>query len=121
MKTGTIFATFGVTMAVFAWFNVWFIPHSHAPDTRAEAAPLSAIAVSCEEEKKAIVLYVQVDATHLVRFSPRSTTILTAGKNGAESTEVSKPTTDFALAYALADKAAIKNHVMVPCSSGQAT
>lgn len=76
--------------------------------------PLSAIVVtSCS---MAVALYIQLDATHLLRADPRQSDMFTA-VNGEQRQDNAGPM-KWADAYKLAQSAVLTSHVVIPCTDG---
>lgn len=84
------------------------------PDGTVTPAPLSAIAVS--QCGLAVALFIQLDATYLLRADPRQSDLyaIVDGKQRLTSAAPMK----WADAYALAQKAALSTHVVLPCTDG---
>lgn len=80
----------------------------------ATAAPLSAIAVTCNG--LAVSLFIQLDADHLFRADPRQSDMFTAVKGKMVQTKA--PPMEWKVAYAIAEKAILSTHVVVPCADG---
>jgi len=82
------------------------------PDGVVTPAPLSAVVVtSCN---LAVALFIQLDATHLLRADPRQSDMFTA-VNGkmVQSQAGPMPWDD---AYKLAQSAVLSSHVVIPCT-----
>lgn len=76
--------------------------------------PLSAVVVtSCG---LAVALYIQLDATHLLRADPRQSDMFTA-VNGEQRQDSAGPM-KWDDAYALAQSAVLTSHVLLPCTDG---
>lgn len=90
-------------------------PTQHADlNSVGTARPLSAIAVS--QCGLAVALYVQLDATHLLRADPRQSDLFVATDGQMQSQHA--PPMKWEDAFALAQKAAITSHVLLPCTDG---
>lgn len=92
--------------------------HPVGPPARSVGRPLSAIAVSACG--KAYALFVQLDATHMLRSDPRQSDLFTASPDG-HMTEQKGPSLEWATALHLAESASIQTHVVLPCTDGLAT
>jgi hypothetical protein len=75
------------------------------------APPLSAIAVTCNG--LAVSLFIQLDADHLFRADPRQSDMFTNVKGVMVQTKA--PPMEWKVAYALAERAILSTHVVVPC------
>lgn len=73
--------------------------------------PLSAIAVTCNG--MAVSLFIQIDADHLFRADPRQSDMFTAVKG--KMVQNKAPPMEWKVAYALAQRAVLTTHVVVPC------
>lgn len=83
-------------------------------DGVAAPRPLSAIAVTrCG---LAVALYVQLDATHLLRADPRQSDMFTA-VDGEQRQDSAGPM-KWDDAYKLAQQAVLTSHVLLPCTDG---
>jgi hypothetical protein len=79
--------------------------------------PLSAVVVtSCG---LAVALFIQLDATHLLRADPRQSDIFTA-VNGEQRQDTAGPM-KWDDAYKLAQSAVLSSHVVLPCTDGPQT
>lgn len=74
-------------------------------------APLAAIAVtSCG---LAVSLFIQLDADHLFRADPRQSDMFVNVKG--KMVQSTAPPMEWKVAYALAEKAVLTTHVVIPC------
>jgi hypothetical protein len=76
------------------------------------APPLSAIAVTCNG--MAVSLFIQLDANHLFRADPRQSDMFTAVQG--KMVQSKAPPMEWKVAYALAERAILSSHVVVPCA-----
>lgn len=76
------------------------------------APPLSAIAVTCNG--MAVSLFIQLDADHLFRADPRQSDMFTNVKG--KMVQSKAPPMEWKVAYALAERAVLSSHVVVPCA-----
>lgn len=76
------------------------------------APPLSAIAVTCNG--MAVSLFIQLDADHLFRADPRQSDMFTAVQG--KMVQSKAPPMEWKVAYALAQRAVLSTHVVVPCA-----
>lgn len=79
-----------------------------------QARPLSAIAVT--QCGLAVALFIQLDSTHLFRADPRQSDLFTAVNGEMQQTQAAPM--KWADAYALAQKATLATHVVLPCTDG---
>jgi hypothetical protein len=79
-----------------------------------KAPPLSAIAVS--QCGLAVALFIQLDATHLLRADPRQSDLFVA-VDGKMVQQTAGPM-EWKDAFALAQSAVITTHVLLPCTQG---
>lgn len=80
----------------------------------ASPAPLSAIAVT--QCGLAVSLFIQLDATHLLRADPRQSDMFTAVNGKMVQSQAGPMTIDQALA--IAEKAVLSTNVVLPCTDG---
>lgn len=84
------------------------------------APPLSAIAVTCNG--LAVSLFIQLDADHLFRADPRQSDMFTAVEQRGlpphhkVMVQSKAPPMEWKVAYALAERAILSTHVVVPCA-----
>lgn len=79
-------------------------------------APLSAIAVS--QCGLAVALFVQLDATHLLRADPRQSDMFVAVDGKMQQTKAGPM--EWKDAFKIAESAVITTHVTLPCTEGSA-
>lgn len=89
------------------------------PATPPTAAPRPLSAVVVTSCGLAVALYIQLDATHLLRADPRQSDIFTA-VNGEQRQDTAGPM-KWDDAYALAQTAVLTSHVLLPCTDGPTT
>jgi hypothetical protein len=75
--------------------------------------PLSAIAVS--QCGMALALFIQLDATHLMRADPKQSDLFVAQPDGTMKQTTAGPL-KWEKAYALALSAVLTTHVVIPCT-----
>lgn len=84
------------------------------PDGIVTPRPLSAVVVtSCS---MAVALFIQLDATHLLRADPRQSDMFTAVDGQMVQTQAGPIPWDDA--YKLAQSAVLSSHVVIPCTDG---